>query len=55
MRRLLLLLFTISIGLVSDAFCQEDAAAKRMTATIAGKVIWAGHDLSHTSVSSLSG
>ena len=51
MRRLLLLLFTISIGLVSDAFCQEDAAAKRMTATIAGKVIWAGHDLSHTSVS----
>ena len=51
MKRLTLLLFTISIGLVGDAFCQEDATAKRMTATLSGKVIWAGQDLSHTSVS----
>ena len=51
MKRLMLLLFTISIGLVSEAFCQEDATAKRMTATLAGQVIWEGQDLSHTSVS----
>lgn len=51
MKRLMLLLFTISIGFVSDVFCQEDDTAKRMTATLAGKVIWEGQDLSHTSVS----
>ena len=51
MKRLILLLFTISIGLGSDAFCQEDAMVKRMTATLSGKVIWEGQDLSHTSVS----
>ena len=51
MKRLMLLLLTMSIGLVNGAFCQEDAAAKRMTATLMGKVIWPGQDLSHTSVS----
>ena len=51
MKRLMLLLFIINIGLVSEAFCQEDATAKRMTATLSGTVIWEGQDLSHTSVS----
>ena len=51
MKRLTLLLFIISIGLVSEVFCQEDTTAKRMTATLAGRVVWAGQDLSHTSVS----
>ena len=53
MKPLTLLLFTITIGLATDAFCQtqEDATAKRMTATLAGKVVWRGQDLSHTSVS----
>ena len=51
MKRLMLLLFTINIGLVNGAFCQEDATAKRMTATLSGQVIWEGQDLSHTSVS----
>ncbi len=53
MKRLMLLLLTISIGLVGEALCQtqKDATAKRMTATLAGKVVWKGQDLSHTSVS----
>ena len=53
MKRLTLLLFTITIALVSEAFCQtqEDDTAKRMTATLAGRVVWTGQDLSHTSVS----
>lgn len=51
MKRLMLLLLTINIGLVSGAFCQENATAKRMTATLSGNVIWEGQDLSHTSVS----
>ena len=53
MKRLTLLLFTITIGLLGEAFChaQEDATAKRMTATLAGSVVWKGQDLSHTSVS----
>ena len=53
MKRLTLLLLAISIGFVSKAFCQaqEDATAKRMTATLAGRVVWKGQDLSHTSVS----
>ncbi len=51
MKRLMLLVFTINIGLVNGAFCQEDATAKRMTATLSGQVIWEGQDLSHTSVS----
>ena len=53
MKRLTLLLLTISIGLAGAAFCQtqEDATARRMTATLAGRVVWKGQDLSHTSVS----
>lgn len=53
MKRLTLFLFIINIGFVGEAFCQaqEDATAKRMTATLAGRVVWKGQDLSHTSVS----
>ena len=53
MKRLALLLSIFSIGCVGEAFCQaqEDATAKRMTATLAGSVVWRGQDLSHTSVS----
>ncbi len=53
MKRLTLLLLVISIGFAGEAFCQaqEDATAKRMTATLAGRVVWKGQDLSHTSVS----
>lgn len=56
MNRLMLLILAISIGLVSEVFsqersAQENLATKRMTATLAGNVIWKGQDLSHTSVS----
>ena len=56
MKRLMLLLLVISIGFIGEAFCQEpsaqeNAVTRRMTATLSGKVIWEGHDLSHTSVS----
>ncbi len=51
MKQLTLLLLTIGIGFISDAYCQEDATAKRMTATLTGSVVWKGQDLSHTSVS----
>ncbi|RKU34916.1 hypothetical protein C6496_18830 [Candidatus Poribacteria bacterium] len=53
MKRLTLLLLAISIGFAGEALCQaqEDATAKRMTATLAGRVVWRGQDLSHTSVS----
>ena len=53
MKRLTLLLLVISIGFAGEALCQaqEDATAKRMTATLAGRVVWRGQDLSHTSVS----
>ena len=56
MKRLIPLLLVISIGFISEAFCQEpsaeqNAVTRRMTATLSGKVIWEGHDLSHTSVS----
>ena len=56
MNRLMLLLLAISIGLVSEIVCQdlsaqENPATKRMTATLAGSVIWEGQDLSHTSIS----
>ena len=53
MKRLILLLLTISIGLGGEAFCQtqESTTVKRMTATLAGRVVWDGQDLSHTSVS----
>ena len=56
MRRLMPLLLIIGIGLIGEVFCQqpsaqENAATRRMTATLSGSVIWEGHDLSHTSVS----
>ena len=53
MKRLtLLLLFVISLGI----FCQELSAQKtadtrRMTASITGRIIWDGQDLSHANVS----
>ena len=56
MKRLIPLLLVMSIGFIGEAFCQqpsaqENAATRRMTATVSGSVIWEGHDLSHTSVS----
>ena len=56
MKRLIPLLLIISIWLIGEVFCQkpsaqENAATRRMTATLSGSVIWEGHDLSHTSVS----
>ena len=56
MKRLMPLILIISIGLIGKAFCQEpsaqeNAATRRMTATLSGSVLWEGHDLSHTSVS----
>ena len=56
MKRLIPLLLVISIGFIGEGFCQEpsaqqNAATRRMTATLSGSVIWEGHDLSHTSVS----
>ena len=56
MKRLMPLLLIISIGLISEVFCQqpsaqENAATRRMTASLSGSVTWEGHDLSHTSVS----
>ena len=55
MKRLMPLLLAISIGFISEAFCQkppaQENAARRMTATLSGSVIWEGQDLSHTSVS----
>ena len=56
MKRLIPLLLVISIGFIGNVFCQqpsaqENAATRRMTATLSGSVIWVGHDLSHTSVS----
>ena len=56
MKRLIPLLLVIGIGFIGDVLCQspsaqENAATRRMTATLSGSVIWEGHDLSHTSVS----
>ena len=56
MKRLTLLLLVIGIGAVSGMFCQhlsaqENANTRRMTATITGRIIWDGHDLSHANVS----
>ncbi|MDE0682508.1 MAG: hypothetical protein OXI63_06290, partial [Candidatus Poribacteria bacterium] len=56
MKRLLLLLLIIGIGTISGMFyqhasAQENADTRRMTATITGRIIWDGHDLSHANVS----
>ena len=51
MKRLILLLLVIGIGLGKDLPAQENADTRRMTATITGKIIWDGHDLSHANVS----
>ena len=56
MKRLMLLFLVIGIGLVSSVFCQdlsaqENVDARRLTATISGRIIWDGHDLSHANVS----
>ena len=56
MKRLMPLTLAMSIGFISAIFsqslsAQENPATRRMTATLAGNVIWEGQDLSHTSVS----
>lgn len=55
MKRLMPLLLAISIGLLGEVFFQQllaqENAARRMTATLSGSVIWEGQDISHTSVS----
>ena len=56
MKRLRLLLLVMSIGLISGIFCQhlsaqENAETRRMTASITGRIIWGGQDLSHANVS----
>lgn len=57
MKRLTLrLLLVISIGFISGIFCQhlsaqETADTRRMTASITGRIIWDGQDLSHANVS----
>ncbi len=53
MKRLTLLLsLVISIGIFCQQLsAQENADPKRMTATITGRILWDGHDLSHANVS----
>ncbi|MCY3743822.1 MAG: hypothetical protein OXH00_22645 [Candidatus Poribacteria bacterium] len=53
MKRLTLLLsLVISIGIFCQHLsAQENADTRRMTATITGRIIWDGHDLSHANVS----
>ncbi len=56
MKRMVILLLVIGIGLVSEIFCQhlsaqEDVDPKRLTASIEGRIVWDGHDLSHANVS----
>lgn len=56
MKRLMMLLFVIGIGLVSGIFCQhlsaqDDVDPRRLTAAIEGRIVWDGHDLSHANVS----
>ena len=53
MKRLIPLILIVSIGLVccQKLSAQENAATRRMTATLSGSVRWEGQDLSHTSVS----
>ncbi len=56
MKRMMILLLVIGIGLVSEIFCQYlcaqgDVDARRLTASIEGRIVWDGHDLSHANVS----
>ena len=56
MKRLMILLLVIGIGLVSEIFCQYlsaqgDVDPRRLTASIEGRIVWDGHDLSHANVS----
>ena len=56
MKRLMLLFLVIGIGLVSEIFrqdlpAQENVDERRLTATITGRILWDGHDLSHANVS----
>ena len=53
MKRLtLLLLLVISIGMFCQYLsAQETADTRQMTASITGRIIWDGHDLSHANVS----
>lgn len=56
MKRLMMLLLVIGIGLVSEIFCQHlsaqgNADPRRLTASIEGRIVWDGHDLSHANVS----
>ena len=52
MKRLLLLLLVIGIGIASQELsAQENADVRQMTATITGRIVWDGHDLSHANVS----
>ena len=56
MKRLMLLFLVIGIGVVGDVFhrdllAQENVDAKRLTATITGRILWDGHDLAHANVS----
>ena len=62
MKRLMLLLLAICLGVVSRGLCAQQVPSaqdseggfsptKRMTAALGGRVIWDGHDLSHTSIS----
>lgn len=56
MKRMMMLVLVIGIGLVSEIFCQHlsaqgDVDARRLTASIEGRIVWDGHDLSHANVS----
>ena len=56
MKRMMILLLVIGIGLVSEIFCQHlsaqgDVDPRRLTASIEGRIVWDGHDLSHANVS----
>ncbi len=58
MKRLRLLLLVIGIGTIiiggmfyQSLSAQENTDTRRMTASITGRIVWEGHDLSHANVS----
>lgn len=52
MKRLTLLSLVISIGIFCQPLsAQENADSRRLTASITGRIIWEGQDLSHANVS----